>query len=38
MQLALATHIPFSVWEHEDEATVATALEILTEQAEAREG
>jgi hypothetical protein len=31
VQLALATGIPFAVWECEDDATVATALELLDE-------
>jgi hypothetical protein len=34
VQLALATGIPFSQWEREDDATVATALALLDERAE----
>lgn len=31
MSLALATRIPFSVWELEEDATVVTALQLLDE-------
>jgi hypothetical protein len=34
VELALATRIPFAVWEREDDATVATALELLDRRAE----
>lgn len=34
MELVLATGIPFSVWESEDELAVATALQIFAERAE----
>lgn len=31
VSLALATHIPFSAWLDEDDATVVTALQLLDE-------
>jgi hypothetical protein len=31
VSLALATHIPFSAWADEDDATIATALQLLDE-------
>lgn len=37
MILALASGIPFSVWEHEEPSTVATALELIDERAQANE-
>ena len=34
MSLALATSIPFAVWLDEDDSTIATAFQLLDEQAE----
>lgn len=35
VELAVATSIPAAVWAAEDDATIATALAVLAEQAEA---
>jgi hypothetical protein len=34
VSLAIATGIPFSTWEAEDDATIVTAMQLLDEQAE----
>lgn len=38
VELAIATSIPVHAWRDEDDATIATAIDVLQKQAEAMKG